>query len=90
MSTGVHDPRRAGRKGGLEQLGEREGVDIGAPGNGAPGFVAMQKTHDSGGPAETRAHLEAGGVEAFGDDLGGAVLLKAQFRMTMKIASECH
>jgi hypothetical protein len=35
-------------------------------------------------------HLEAGGVEAFGDDLGGAVLLEAQFRMTMKIASECH
>jgi hypothetical protein len=33
-------------------------------------------------------HLEASGVEAFGDDLGGAVLLEAQFRMTMKIASE--
>jgi hypothetical protein len=35
-------------------------------------------------------YLKAGGVEAFGDDLGSAVLLEAQFRMAMKIASECH
>jgi len=65
-----------------------KGVDISAPRDSPPRFVAMQEAHDGGGPAETRAYLQAGGVQAFGDDLGGAVLLEAQFRMAMKIASE--
>ena len=77
-------------KGGLEQLGKRQGVDIRAPGNSPPRLVTMQEAHDGSCSAETRAHLQAGGVQAFGDDLGGTMLLQAQFRMAMKIASECH
>ena len=50
----------------------------------------MQEAHDGGGAAETRTHLKAGGVQAFSDNLGGTVLLQAQFRMTMKITPERH
>ena len=56
MTPGVAD-----LNGSVERLGEGQGVDVGAPGDGATGPIAAQHG-DHAGARDARAHLELGGV----------------------------
>ena len=58
-----------------------------APGHGPSGPVAVEHA-DHAGPRDARAHLEAGGVQPLGDDLGGPPLLEAQLGMAVEVTTE--
>jgi hypothetical protein len=64
-----------GREGRVEDLGEGQGVDVGAPADGAAGPVAVQDA-DHAGAGEPGAHLELGCLEPLGDDLRRPPLLE--------------
>ena len=72
----VHHARRARGEGRVEQLGERQRVDVGAPRDGAARPVAVEHAHHAGA-ADAGPHLELRRVQPLGDDLRGAPLLMA-------------
>ncbi len=72
---------------GVSRISVGEGVDVGAPADGAPGPVAAQDA-DHPGAGDARAHLELGGVEPLGDDLRRSPLLEGQLGVTVKVAAQ--
>jgi len=85
----VHHARRAGGEGRLEQLGERQRVDVGAPRDGRSGPVTVEHAHHAGA-ADAGPHIQLRRVQALRDDLRGAPLLVAQLGMAVEVAAERH
>jgi hypothetical protein len=56
----------------------------GTPGDGAARPVTAQHADDAGA-AEPGAHLQLGGVQALGDDLGGPTLVEGQLGVAMEV-----
>jgi hypothetical protein len=87
VPAGVHHSGRARGEGRLQQLGERERVDVRAPGDGAPGPVSVQHAHHAGA-AHAGADLELRRVQTLRDDLRGTPLLVAQLGMPVEVAAQ--
>ena len=88
VAAGVHHPRCAGGEGGVEDFGQRQGVDVGAPGDGASRLVALQNANDGCGAAHAGAHVQTCGLQAFGDNLRRAMFLKTEFGMAMEVTPQ--
>ena len=75
---------RAPRKIGV--LLHRQGIHIGAKADAAA--IALSAIHhaDDAGPADAAMHLDAPTLQLLGDEIGGTLLLEADFRMRMNIA----
>ena len=89
VAAGVHDAAGAGDERRVELLDQRQRVDVGAPGDGAPRPLATQHA-DHAGAADARAHVELGGVQPIGDDLRRPPLLERQLGMAMEVAAQHH
>ena len=87
VAARVHHAGGARAERQVELLGERQRVDVGAPGDRLARPVAAQDADDAG-LRHPGAHVEPGLVEPFRDDLRGASLLERQLRMTMEVSPE--
>ena len=87
VATRVHHARLPRGERRLEPLGERQGVDVGPPGDGAARPIAVENA-DHARPRDARPHLELGAVQPLGDDLGGAPLLERQLGMAVEVPPE--
>ena len=87
MAAGVH---LAGVRAGMGEvvvLGHRQRVDVGAQADG-PAGVAVLDDADHAGLAQAAVDRDAPVGQRLGDDIGGALFLKAQFRVGMDVASD--
>ncbi len=87
VAAGMHLPLvfRAVRK--AVEFGQRQRVHVGAQADGA-GAAAAGQPGDHAGAGQAAMHLDADGLELGGDDIGGALLVKSQFRVGMDVAAD--
>jgi len=90
VAAGVHAARNAaGVREGVV-LGHRQRVHVGAQADGAAGAArrgAAQRADHAGAP-EPAVHLDAPALQRARDDVGGAHLLEAEFRVGVDVASD--
>ena len=87
VPAGVHHAGRPGCERRVEELGDGQRVDIGAPGDRPPRLVAP-KDADHAGPREARAHLEPGRLQPLRDDSGCPLLAERQLGVPMEVAAQ--
>ncbi len=68
---------------------QRDGVHVGAIGDGGPGGGALQHGHDTV-PADAGRHLEPGRAKPLGHGGRRAALVAGQLRMAVNLAAQCH
>ena len=90
VAAGMHAARNAaGVREGVV-LGHRQRIHVGAQADGAvraSGCAAADRADHAGAP-EPAVHLDAPALERSRDDVGGAHLLEAEFRMGVDVASD--
>ncbi|CAJ0703161.1 hypothetical protein LMG18102_03900 [Ralstonia mannitolilytica] len=86
VSTRVHFPFMPGAMFELVRLGQRQGVHVGAQADALA--VAVADDADEPRLAEAAVHLDAPFRQLGGDEVGGALLFKAQFGMRVDVASQ--
>jgi hypothetical protein len=84
VAAGVGDSGHGGAEVLVDEVVDGQGIDIGAQPEGQRSIADL--AHDPG--AFEAPRLQAGGLEAGHDLVGGLELLEGQFRMGMDVAAE--
>ena len=92
MAAGVHDARIARAPGCVYQLGDGQGVDIGAQHDGPAFGVGFAAALDAGQHARAGdgAVFDAQCRELCGDKSGRVALLEREFGVRMQVAAEFY
>ena len=85
VAAGVHDPGAARTVADAPQLGDRQGVHIGAQADDRPGAV-FQRRHDAGA-GQPAMNLQAKRGQQLGDAARGLLLLISELRRGVKLTS---